>query len=97
MISLDVKARKIFNMTLSLHSKGDINHLYVLQPNGGRWLNSGSDMFKNRMFNLSNYLQQVTNNAVLETVKHQEKDNIIRIGLTVKGEYSSGEGMKRTL
>ena len=92
LVSLDVKkARKILNMTLSSHSKGDINHLYEPRSNGGRGLNSVLDMFKNRMVNLSNHLQQVTNNPMLEIVKHREKDTIVRIGLTVKGEYSSGE------
>ena len=32
---LDVKTRKVLNMSGSLHSKGDIDHLYVPRSNGG--------------------------------------------------------------
>ena len=55
-MSLDIKARKILNMSGSFHSKGDTNRLYVPRSNGERGLNSVIDMFKNRMVNLSNYL-----------------------------------------
>ena len=88
---LDVKTRKYLNMSGSLHSKGDIDHLYVPRSNGGRGLNSVMDMFKNRMANLSNYLQQTHNNPRMETVKHREGDNIIRIGNTIRYQYSTGE------
>ena len=67
---LDVKTRKVLNMSGSLHSKGDIDRLYVPRSDGARGLNSVLDMFKNRMANLSNYLQQTHNNPRMEIVKH---------------------------
>ena len=90
LMSLDIKARKILNMSGSFHSKGDTNHLYVPRSNGGRGLNSVIDMFKNQMVNLSNYLKQVHNNPMLEIVKIKELDSIIRIGKSVKEQYSPG-------
>ena len=80
LMSLDIKARKILNISGSFHSKGDTNRLYVPRSNGGRGLNSVINMFKNRMVNLSNYLKQVHHNLMLETVKIKGLDNIIRIG-----------------
>ena len=78
-------------MSGSLHSKGDIDRLYVPRSNGGKGLNSLLDMFKNRMANLSNYLQQTRNNPRMEIVKHRERDNIIRIGNIIRNQYSAGE------
>ena len=88
---LDVKTRKVLNMSASLHSKGDIDRFYVPRSNGGRGLNMVLDMFKNRMANLSNYLQQTHNNPRMEIVKHRERDNIIRIGNIIRNQYSTGE------
>ena len=79
LMSLDIKTKKILNMSGSFHSKGDNNCLYVPQSNGGRGLNSVIDMFKNRMVNLSNYLKQVHNDPMLEIDKNNKLDNIIRI------------------
>ena len=78
-------------MSGSLHSKGDIDRLYVPRSDGGRGLNSVLDMFKNRMANLLNYLQQTHNNPRMEIVKHRERDNIIRIGNIIRNQYSTGE------
>ena len=88
---LDVKTRKVLNLFGSLHSKGDIDRLYVPRSNGGRGLNSVLDMFKNRMANLSNYLQQTHCNPRMEIVKHRERDNIFRIGNIIRNQYSTGE------
>ena len=71
---LDVETRKVLNMSGSLHSKGDTDRLYVPRSNGGRGLNSVLDMFKNRIANLSNYLQQTHNNPRMEIVKHRERE-----------------------
>ena len=61
------------------------------RSNGGRGLNSVLDMFKNRMANLSNYLQQTHNKPRMEIVKHRERGNIIRIGNIIRNQYSAGE------
>ena len=88
---LDVKTRKVLDMSGSLQSKRDVDRLYVLRSNGGRGLNSVLDMLKNRMTNLSNYLQQMHNNPRMEIVKHRERDNIIRIGNIIRNQYSTEE------
>ena len=88
---LDVKSWKVLNMSGRLQSKGNTYRLYVPRSNEGRGLNSVLDMFKNRIANLSNYLQQTHNNPRMEIVKHRERDNIIRIGNIISNQCSKRE------
>ena len=48
-------------------------------------------MSKNQMANLLNYWQQTHDNPRMEIVKHRERDNIIRIEIIIRNQYSTGE------
>ena len=79
-------------MSGSLHCKGEIDQLYVSRNKGGRVLNNVSDTFKTRMVKLSDHLEQVDEkNPLLSMVRNRERENIIRIGESIRQRYTSDD------
>ena len=92
LLKLDIKTRKVMCMSGSLHCKGDINRLYVSSNKGGRGLNNVSDTFKTRMVKLSDHLDQLDEeNPLLIMVRDRERENIIRIGESIRQRYTSDD------
>ena len=91
-LKLDIKTRKVMCMSGSLHCKGDIDRLYVSRNKGGRGLNNVSDIFKTRMVKLSDHFGQLDEkNPLLSMVRDRERENIIRIGDSIRQRYASDD------
>ena len=79
-IQLDITTRKILNYTGNLHSRSDVNRIYVPRKLGGRGLTSIEDMFVNRIITLADHIiLAAKTQPLMEKVLQHEQENIIRL------------------
>ena len=79
---LDKRTRKILCMTGNFHRNSDQDRLYVSRKEGGRGLKSFEESYTARMITLRRHImKEKVNNHYLESVEHNEKDRILRIGV----------------
>ena len=77
---LDITTRKILNYTGNLHSRSDVNRIYVPRKQGGRGLTSIEDMFVNRIITLADHIiLAAKTQPLMEKVLQHEQENIIRL------------------
>ena len=77
---LDIKTRKIMNMTGNFHINSDIDRLYLNRKNGGRGLKSIKTTFECRIISIERRLQLSRNrNKYLSKVIEHENDQLIRV------------------
>ena len=77
---LDITTRKILNYTGNLHSRSDVNRIYVPRKLGGRGLTSIEDMFMNKIITLADHIiLAAKTQPLMEKVLQHEQENIIRL------------------
>ena len=77
---LDITTRKTLNYTGNLHSRSDVNHIYVPRKLGGRGITYIEDMFVNRIITLADHIiLAAKTQPLMEKVLQHEQKNIIRL------------------
>ena len=86
--NLDKCTRKIMTMTGSLHSRSDVDQLYVSRKDWGRGILNIEDVFCSRMIGLCEHIEKARNTKIfLNKVYTHERDRIVRLSTEFKREF----------
>ncbi|XP_057295655.1 uncharacterized protein LOC130624072 [Hydractinia symbiolongicarpus] len=77
--AIDIKTRKVLNMTGNFHRNSDVDRLYAPRKEGGRGLKMVKEAYESRIISINQHLHQSTQrNPYLKKVVEGESECIVR-------------------